>query len=78
MPGLCRSDALAVIIAQLEGAEYSVDVCDEPATHRVVVRRTGDGVSIDVSAEVCPSHEHEASATAGYVKTVKLRQPSIP
>jgi len=54
--GLCRVDAFEVIVAQLEGGSFAVDICDLPATRRITLRRTGDGLAVDVRVDVCDDH----------------------
>jgi hypothetical protein len=76
MTGLCRYDAYVVVAAQLDGGEYAVDVCDEPATHRALVRRAGDGLAVEIDVEVCAEHQHEVGAVPGYQRSIKFRARS--
>jgi len=74
--GLCRYERYVIVTAQLEGTgEFSVDVCEEPATHRVIVRAAGDGLAVEVDAEVCTRHERVVSDAAGHERSIKLRRP---
>lgn len=74
MAQLCRFDAFEVIAAQLEGGEYSVDVCAVPATSRTVVQRYGDGLTVSVDVEVCDAHERVVAERPGYRRSIKKRK----
>jgi len=76
MTRLCRYDAYVVVTSQLEGGEYSVDVCDAPASHRVIVRRSGDGLTVEVAVEVCTDHERVVGQAPGFQRSIKLRRPA--
>lgn len=69
----CRYAALVIVNARIDGSDYAVDVCDEPATHLVYVHRDGDGLAVEVAAQVCAEHERVVSEVDGYVRSIKQR-----
>lgn len=73
MAELCRHDAFVIVNSQLDGSDYAVDVCDEPATHLVCVRRSGDGLAVEIAVRVCAAHERVVGGVDGYVRSIKLR-----
>ncbi len=75
--GLCRYDAYVVVAAQLDSnGEFSVDVCDDAATHRAIVRRDGDGLTVAVDVDVCLTHDLILSTAPGWRTSKKIRRTS--
>lgn len=74
MSQLCRIDAFFAIHALAVGSDYSVDVCDRPATYAVVMQSDpGEGVALRLDVAVCDGHECELSGLDSYVRSIKCR-----
>lgn len=74
MAAPCRYDRYEIVAAQLEGQpEFSVDICENPATHTALVERAGDGLAVRVDVDVCLIHDDVLSAAPGWKTSIKKR-----
>lgn len=76
MPGLCRYDALASMLAHLDGVVLTEPLapCSEPQEHETaVVRDDGDGHTVALYTNVCHSHDVVISLAHGYKASRRLR-----
>lgn len=70
----CRYDRYEIVAAQLEGTgEFTVDVCEKPAEHQVLISRGGEGVNVSVEVEVCNDHEFQLFAATGWQRSIRFR-----
>lgn len=74
--GLCRYDAYEAVAEQLTGPDYpaSGEACDNPAVHTAVIRRAGDGLVVEVSVEVCETHDLVLSTAPGWETSRRIRR----
>jgi hypothetical protein len=73
--GLCRWDGYEILAAQLTADfEPSGVTCDNPAVHTAIVRRAGDGLTVEVSADVCETHDLVLSTAPGWVTSRRIRR----
>lgn len=74
--GLCRYDAYETVAAQLTGPDYpaSGEVCDDPAVHTAVIRRVGDGLTVEVAVEVCETHDLVLSSAPGWETSRRIHR----
>jgi hypothetical protein len=75
--GLCRYDAYAVVAAQLDGGDLAADACDQVATYRTILRREGDGLTVEVCVEVCLTHDLLLSTANGWKRSIKIRRRAV-
>lgn len=76
----CKYQSLAVLLALIDDTSWPGlgGWCDQSAAFSTYVQRKREGQDVEIYTRTCERHDELAHGIPGYVRSVRLRQPTSP